>query len=65
MDTDSFIINIKTEDFSEDISNDVEKRFDTLNYEIKIRLPIGRNTNVIGLMKDELGGKIMTEFAGL
>ena len=65
MDTDSFIINIKTEDFSEDISNDVEKRFDTLNYEIKIRLPVGRNTNVIGLMKDELGGKIMTEFAGL
>ena len=29
MDTDSFIINIKTEDFYKDIANDVEKRFDT------------------------------------
>ena len=29
MDTDSFIIYAKTEDFYEDISNDVEKRFDT------------------------------------
>ena len=31
MDTDSFIINIKTEDVCEDIANDVEKRFDTSN----------------------------------
>ena len=31
--TDSFIINIKTEDFFEDISNDVEKWFDTSNYD--------------------------------
>ena len=35
IDTDSFIINIKTEDFYEDIANDVEKRFDTSNYECK------------------------------
>ena len=34
MDTDSFIISIKTEDFYEDISDDVEKRFDTSNYEV-------------------------------
>ena len=33
MDTDSFIMNIKTEDFYKDIANDVEKRFDTSNYE--------------------------------
>ena len=32
MDTDNFIIHIKTEDFYEDIADDVEKRFDTLNY---------------------------------
>ena len=32
MDTDSFIINIKTEDFYKDIADDVEKRFDTSNY---------------------------------
>ena len=31
MDTDSFTIHIKTEDFFEDIANDVEKRFDTSN----------------------------------
>ena len=34
MNTDSFIIYIKTEDFFEDIADDVEKRFDTSNYEI-------------------------------
>ena len=32
-DTDSFIIYIKTEDFFEDISNDVERWFDTSNYD--------------------------------
>ena len=65
MDTDSFIINIKTEDFCEDIAYDVEKRFDTSNYECNRLLPKGKNKKVIGLMKDELGGKIKTEFAAL
>ena len=65
MDTDSFIIQIKTEDIYEDIADDVEKRFDTSNYEIDRPLPIGKNKKVIGLMKDELGGKIMAEFAAL
>ena len=65
MDTDSFIINIKTEDFYKDIANDVEKRFDTSNYEVNRPLPTGKNKNVIGLMKDELGGGIITEFAAL
>ena len=57
LDTDSFIINIKTEDFYEDIANDVEKRFDTSNYETALNrpLPTGKNQKVIGLMKDELG----------
>ena len=35
MDTDNFIVYIKTEDVYEDIANDAEKRFDTLNYAIK------------------------------
>ena len=35
MDTDSFIMSIKTSDFYKDISNDVEKRFDTSKYVIK------------------------------
>ena len=62
MDTDSFIMNIKTEDFYKDISNDVEKMFDTSNYEVNRPLPTGKNKKVIGLMKDELGRKIITEF---
>ena len=64
-DTYSFIINIKTNDFYEDIASDVENRFDTSNYEVKIPLPMGKNKKVIGLMKDELGGKIITEFVTL
>ena len=65
MDTDSFTMHIKTEDFYKDIADNVEKRFDTSNYEINRALPIGKNKKVIGLMKDELGGKIMTEFVAL
>ena len=65
MNTDSFIMHIKTEDFYKDIADDVEKRFDTSNYEINRPLPIGKNKKVIGLMKDESGGKIMTEFVAL
>ena len=65
MDTDSFIMNIKTEDFYKDIANDVEKRFDTSNYEVNKPLSTGKNKKVIGLMKDELGGKIITEFVTL
>ena len=65
MDTDSFIMHIKTEDFYKDIANDVEERFDTSNYEVNGPLPIGKNKKVIGLMKDEIGGKSMTEFVAL
>ena len=65
MDTDRFIMHIKTEDFYKDIADDVEKRFDTSNYEVNRPLPAGKNKKVIGLMKDELGGKIMIEFAAL
>ena len=48
-----------------DIANDVEKRFDTANYECDRPLPTGKNKKVIGLMKDELGGRIITEFVTL
>ena len=58
MDTDSFDINIKTEDFYKDITNDVEKWFDTSKYHKndKRPLPIGINKKVIGKFKDELEG---------
>ena len=67
MDTDSFIINVKTEDFYfyKDISENVIKRFDTSNYIHDRPLPGGVNKKVLGLMKDELGGGIITEFVAL
>ena len=67
MDTDTFIIHIKTKDFYDDIADGVEKWFDTSNYDEhdKRSLPICMNKKVIGLMKDELGGKIMKEFVGI
>ena len=67
MDTDSFVIHIKTKDFYEGIADDVEKWFDTWNYSKhdKRLLLIGWNEKVIDLFKDELGGKIMKEFVGL
>ena len=67
MDTDSLVYDIKTEDFYEDVANDVEARFDTSGYsKTDFRLlPIDLNKKVIGLMKDESGGKIMTEFVAL
>ena len=65
MDTDSLVYDIKTEDFCRDIAEDVETRFDTSGYESNRPLLIGKNKKVIGLMKDELGGKIMKEFISL
>ena len=65
MDTDSFVINIKTKDFCKDIAMDVKERFDTSNYIYDKPLPIGVNKKVVGLMKDELGGGRITEFVGL
>ena len=67
MDTDSFVINIFTQDFFEDINNDVERWFDTPNYDKNDERPlqIGVNKKVIGIFKYELGGKIMKEFCAL
>ena len=67
MDTDSFVIHIFTEDFFEDINNDVERWFDTSNYDKNDKRPLqtGMNKKVIGMFKDKLGGKIMKEFCAL
>ena len=67
MDTDSFILEIQTDDFFEDINNDVNKWFDTSNYDKNDNRPleIEKNKKVIGKFKDELGGKILSEFVAL
>ena len=67
MDTDSFVIRIKTDDFYKDISNDINKWFDTSNYDKNIDRPFqkGINKKVIYKFKDELGGKIMSKFCVL
>ena len=65
MDTDSLVYKIRTEDFYADIAEVVESRFDTSGYVPDRPLPVGKNKKVIGLMKDELGGKIMKEFISL
>ena len=56
MDTDNLIVQVKTEDIYKDISEDVEKKFHTSNYEVDKQLPIGKNKKAAALMKDELGG---------
>ena len=65
MDTDSLIYHIKTKDFYADIEDEVPVRLDTSGYCDNHPLPVGLNKKVIGLMKDELGGAIMTEFVAL
>ena len=49
------------------INNDVDKWFDTSNYDKNDNRPleIGKNIQVLGKFKDELGGKIMTIFVAL
>ena len=65
MDTDSFIFHSETDDIYKEIAENVGARFNTWNFEIDIPLSKGENKNVIGLIKDELGGQIMKEFVGL
>ena len=61
MNTESFIVHVKTYDIHKDIAEDVETRFATSNFELDKRLPKGKNKNVIRLMKDELFGQILKE----
>ena len=59
------IYSIETDNFYKDIAEDVKDRFDTNGYNPNRPLPEGLNKQAIGLMKDELGGGIMTEFVTL
>ena len=66
-DTDSLMYEIKTEDFYKDISGDVKDKFDTSDYPPNhpSGIPTGCNKKVLGMLKDEAGGKIIDEFVGL
>ena len=67
IDTDSFIMHIKTDAFYKDISADVDKWFDTSNFDKNDNRPleIRKNKKVLGKFKDEIGGKIMTKSCAL
>ena len=65
MGTDSVIVYIKTDYIYKDIAEDVATRFDTSNYKLDRPFIKGKNKKVITLVKDELGGKIITKFVGL
>ena len=64
-DTDSLMYLIETEDFYEDILNDIQRWYDTSNYPQDHFIYTNANKKVIGMFKDEVGGKIITEFVGL
>ena len=66
-DTDSLMYKIETEDFYNDISVDVEHRFDTSDYPPNhpSGIPSGFNKKVLGMFKDEANGKVIDEFVGL
>ncbi|XP_059225632.1 uncharacterized protein LOC106094284 [Stomoxys calcitrans] len=67
MDTDSFVYTFQEQNFYESLTqNDLETQFDTSEYEPDNQFnfpPV--NKKVLGMMKDENCGKIMTEFVGL
>ena len=66
-DTDSLVYEIGTEYFFADIAEDVEGMFDTSDFpkDHPSVIPVEKNKKVIGMMKDECGGKIIKEFAAL
>ena len=66
-DTDSLMYEIETKDFYKDISADVKRRFDTSDYppDHPSGIPSGFNKKVLGMFKDEAGGKVIDEFVGL
>lgn len=65
-DTDSFIYTIQTNDFYRDLQTKFINYFDTSNYGARNDYNIPQiNNKVPGLFKDEMGGKIITEFVGL
>ena len=58
MDTDSFIVYIKTDDIYKDIAEDFETRFGASNYELERPLPKGKNKKVSGLIRQKNNDRI-------
>ena len=65
MNTNRFIVYIKTEHIYSDIAKDVETRFDTSIHKLDRPIGLYGSIGLIGLMKNELGEKIREEFVGL
>ena len=71
MDTDSFVLEIETDDFFEDTKCDLKEWFDTSNYDKNMVLPNEYRDNasvdkkVIGKMKNEIGNGHMKEFVAI
>ena len=63
-DTDSVIIHVTTDDIYCDLQANISD-YDTSNYPADHPLFSTANKKVIGKFKDELGGKVMTEFVGI
>ena len=59
------LLDIYKDNIYEDVTEDVDTRFDTSNYELDKPLPKRKNKRVIGLMKNQLCGKVTTKFVGL
>ena len=63
-DTDSVIIHVQTEDIYQDMQANISD-YDTSNYPADHPLYSDQNKKVTGKFKDELGGRLMTEFIGI
>ena len=66
-DTDSLMYEIQTKDFYKGINADVKHRFDTSDYPSNhpSGMPSGFNKKVLGMFKDEVGGKVIDDFVEL
>ena len=61
-----FTTTILRQFFYKEINPDIEKRFDTSDYLTNAsEIKTGLNSKVLGMFKDEAGGKQIVEFVGL
>lgn len=58
-------IQAKYEDVYADLAEYFQTKFEMSNYKVDRSLPIGKNKKMIGLLDDELGGRIMKAFVAL